>query len=150
METCARTAAIICVAAAISGCEKSSIQNSAGMTTEEIIRQNAHEPMGKSVPLVAASLAKQSVFLATDDATETGPKEVTLQRFSFKTGEDKQGRTWAYAYTNRAEFGRAFPQGGGYIETDFGGFFHVVEKDAKFAGILLNGGSDSACAIPRE
>jgi len=120
------------------------------MTTEEIIRQNAHEPLGKSVPLVAASLAKHSVFLATDDVTEPGPKEVNLQRFSFKTGTDNQGRTWAYAYTNREEFGRAFPDGGGYIETSFDGFFRIVEKDPQFAGIFLNAGSDSPKPIPRE
>jgi hypothetical protein len=120
------------------------------MTTEEIIRQSANQPIVKSVSLVAASLVKQSVFLATDDVAEPGPKKVTLQRFSFKTAKDNQGRTWAYVYTNRAEFGRAFPSGGGYIEAAFEDFFHIVDKDAQFAGIFLNAGSDSAYVIPRE
>src|SRR4051794_2629625 len=149
MEKSVRTTGIFCMVVAFAGCNQSSLQNSRPMATDEIIRQNAHEPMGKSVPLVAASLVKQSVFLATDDATEKGPKEVKLQKFNFKTGKDKQDRTWAYAYTSRAEFGRAFPQGGGFIEMAFRDFFRVIDKDAKFAGFFLNSGSDSACAIPR-
>jgi hypothetical protein len=119
------------------------------MTTEQIIRQYTHAPVGQSIEPIALSLATHSVFLATD---EPGTQQAiaNLNRFRFRTDKDNAGRTWAYAYTNRAEFSRAFPRGGGYVEMPFKDFFHMIERDQQFAGIFLNAGSEAAYPIPRE
>lgn len=120
------------------------------MTTEQIIRQSVNLPVGQSIRPIASSLADRSIFVATDDTTSTQPTQVTLQRLRFRTANDNQGRSWAYAYTNEAELSRAFPQGTPFAELKFADFFAIIERDARFAGIYLNAGSDAAYPVPRE
>ena len=106
------------------------------MTTEEIIRQNANSPVGQSITPIVSSLAQHSIFVATDEPTTTEPTTVTLGRLRFKTAKDNQGHTWAYAYTNQAEFSRAFPQGSEFAELSFKDFFAIIERDDQFRGIV--------------
>ena len=120
------------------------------MTAEEIIRQNANVPVGKSIIPIATSLAKQTVFVATESSPSTQPTAVKLDTLRFRTAQDKEGRMWAYAYTTQTELLRTFPQGSPYTELDFKDFLQIIEQDAKFAGIFLNSGSDSSYPIPRE
>jgi hypothetical protein len=144
---------MICTATfigAVGGCDRKPSQPTKTMTTEELIRQSANLPIGQSVIPITTSLAKQSVFVATDDTATSQPTTTALQHLRFKTAADKLGRMWVYAYTNQAEFSRAFPQGGPFYELSFADFFGVVERDAQFAGIFLNSGSDASYPIPRE
>jgi hypothetical protein len=120
------------------------------MTTEEIIRQNSNAPIGQSIIPVATSLAKHSVFVATESSPSTQPTTVKLDKLHFRTAQDNQGRMWAYAYTTQGELLRTFPQGSPYAELDFKDFFQIIERDGTFAGIFLNSGSDSSYPIPRE
>ena len=65
-----------------------------------------------------------------------------------KIGPDREGRL--YAYTSRAEFTKAFPEGGAFAEMSFPDIFKIVETDQQFAGIYLNSASDARFLIPRE
>lgn len=149
------TVCVTLVAGGVTACERSPTQHAATqpavpMTTEQVIRHNANAPVGRSITPIASSLATQTIFVATDDTTTTQPTTVTPERLRFKTAKDNQGRTWAYAYTNQAEFSRAFPQGGGFAELSFNDFFGIVERTPDFAGLYLNAGSDASYPIPRE
>jgi hypothetical protein len=67
------------------------------------------------------------------------------------TGHDKRGCLWAYAYTNRAEIAKAFPQGCACAETTFRSLFSIVEKDPNFTGgIIINSASDMPFPLMRE
>jgi hypothetical protein len=127
----------------VAGCDRRPTAPAASTSVEEVIRQNIDTPIGQSISRVASSLAGHSVFVATDDVTSTRPSNVTLKRLRFKTAQDNQGRTWAYAYTSQAEFSRAFPKGSAYYELDFGDFFRIIDGNGEFAGIFLNSGSDT-------
>ena len=120
------------------------------MTTEEIIRQNAKVPVGQSIVPITRSLAKRTVFVATESAPSSEPTAAALDKLRFRTAQDNQGRMWAYAYTTQAELLRTFPQGSPYAELDFKQFFGIIERDGRFAGIFLNSGSDASYPIPRE
>jgi hypothetical protein len=120
------------------------------MTTEEIIRRNANVPVGQSIVPIATSLAKQSVFVATESSPSSQTITVTLDRLRFRTALDNQGRIWAYAYTTQAELLKIFPQGSPCAELEFKDFFRIIERDGKFAGIILNSGSDASYPIPLE
>jgi len=120
------------------------------MTTEEMIRQNANAPVGESIVPIATSLAKHTVFVATESSPSTQSTTVKLDTLRFRTAQDNEGRMWAYAYTTEAELLRTFPQGSPYAELEFRDFFQIIERDGKFAGIFLNSGSDSSYPIPRE
>ena len=84
-------------------CDRSAPIAPSKMSIEEIIRQNANAPVGQSVIPIASSLAKHSVFVATESAPSTQPTTVILDKLRFRTAQDNEGRTWAYAYTNQAE-----------------------------------------------
>jgi hypothetical protein len=144
------TFALISIASGLVGCDRSTPKVASTVTTEEIIRQNANAPVGQSIVPVATSLAKRSVFVATDSSPSTQPTTVKLDKLRFRTAQDNQGRMWAYAYTTQAELLRSFPQGSPYTELDFKDFFQITERDGKFAGIFLNSGSDASYPIPRE
>jgi hypothetical protein len=132
------------------GCDRSSPQATRTMTTEEIIRQNAKTPVSESIIPIATSLAKHSVFVATQSSPSAQPTTVASNKFQFRTAQDNQGRTWAYAYTTQTELLRTFPQGTPYAELDFRDFFQIIERDGRFAGIFVNSGSEASYPIPRE
>lgn len=137
--------------AGLAGCERPAPQPPReAVSTEEIIRRNANAPVGQSIEPVARSLAKRTVFVASDSAPSTERGAVTQDRLRFRTAHDNQGRLWAYAYTAQAELSRAFPQGSPYVELDFGDFLGIIDGDARFAGIFLDSGSDASYPIPRE
>src|SRR4051812_10423986 len=141
---------LISIVGGIVGCDHSTPKAASTMTTEEIIRQNANIPVGQSIVPIATSLAKRSVFVATESSPSTQPTTVKLDKLRFRTAQDNQGRMWAYAYTTQAELLRTFPQGSPYAELDFKDFFQIIERDGTFAGIFLTSGSDSSYPIPRE
>jgi len=122
----------------------------AQMTTEQIIRENYHLPSALSIEPIAISLARQPVFVPVDDATAAQEAGTMPERLRIKTADDIDGSTWAYTYTNRHEFSRAFPAGGGYADLSFESFLEIIERDGKFRGIVLNAGSDTSYHIPRE
>jgi hypothetical protein len=138
------------VIGASAGCDRSEPKRVSAVTTEEIIRQNKNLPIGESIGPVGRSLAKHSVFVATENSPSTKPTTVTLNKLRFRTAQDNQGRMWAYAYTTQSELLRTFPQGTPYAELAFKDFFGIIERDGKFAGIFLNSGSDASYAMPRE
>jgi hypothetical protein len=141
---------LISIVSGLVGCDRSTPKAASTMTTEEIIRQNANAPVGQSIVPIATSLAKRSVFVATETSPSTQPTTLTLDKLRFRTAQDNQGRMWAYAYTTQVELLRTFPQGSPYTELEFKDFFQVIERDRTFAGIFLNSGSDSSYPIPRE
>lgn len=143
-------ALVLIIVSGLVGCERSTPKAASTMTTEEIIRQNANAPVCRSIVPIATSLARHSIFLATESSPSTQPTTVILDTLRFRTAQDNQERTWAYAYTTQAELLRAFPQGSPYVELDFKDFFGIIERDGRFAGILLNSGSDASYPIPRE
>jgi hypothetical protein len=148
-----RCVAALVVIACVTGpaaCERAAPKPTNTMTTEEIIRQIANAPVGQSVVPISAALATRTVFVSTDSAPSTGPTAADPVTLRFRTAQDNQGRTWAYAYTTQAELLRSFPQGSPYVELAFRDFFDHIERDARFAGIFLNSGSDSSYPIPRE
>lgn len=148
----------------------------APVTVEEIIRSNADKPVEESIAGLASSLAEHRVLLATDDTTakatrtttpQTQPTTVPATRprsfaervsavkkpgitIEFESGKDAQGRVWAYAYTSRAEFDRAYPPGRPSTELSFRHFLGMIDGEPHFAGIRLNPGSDVSYTIPRE
>src|SRR3954466_12767848 len=135
---------------AVGSCDRSAPKAAKNMTTEAVIRQNLNAPVDQSIVPVTGSLAKRSLFVATESSPSTQPTTVTLDRLRFRTAQDNQGRMWAYAYTTQAELLRAFPQGSPYAELDFKDFFQIIERDPRFAGIFLNSRSDASYPIPRE
>jgi len=141
--------ALACVAGPVA-CDRSEPKAPSTMTTEEMIRQNANAPVGESIVPIATSLAKHTVFVATESSPSTQSTTVKLDTLRFRTAQDNEGRMWAYAYTTEAELLRTFPQGSPYAELEFRDFFQIIERDGKFAGIFLNSGSDSSYPIPRE
>ncbi len=76
------------------GCDRSTPNAESTMTTEEIIRQNANGPVGRSIIPVVTSLAKHSGFVATESSPSTQPTTVTLDKLRFRTAQDNQGRMW--------------------------------------------------------
>lgn len=152
MRTCRKAIAALCtiIAVGMAACDHPSTQPAASMTTEEIIRQNAHVPIGQAITPTVLALAKQSILVAIDDTPITQPTKLPLLRLGFKTSQDNRGGTWVYAYTNQAELSRVFPQGGRFAELSFKDFFAAIERDLRFAGIFINSGSDASCPIPRE
>jgi hypothetical protein len=111
---------------------------------------NANIAVGESIGPVASSLATRSILVATDTAPASQPQDVVLSKLRLRTANDNLGRTWAYAYTNMDDFLRAFGPGTPYVELKFADFFKIIDGDHKFAGIVLNSGSDAMYLIPRE
>jgi hypothetical protein len=141
---------MVSITCGLVGCDRSTPKAASTMTTEEIIRQNANAPVGQSIVPTATSLAKRSVFVATENSPSTQTTLVALDKLRFRTAQDNEGRMWAYAYTTQAELLRTFPQGSPYAELEFKNFFQIIERDGKFAGIFLNSGSDASYSISRE
>jgi hypothetical protein len=98
-------AIIACVALGeTASCDRSpATPTTKAMTTEEIIRQKANTPVGQSIVPIARSLAKRTVFVATESAPSTVPTTITFDKLRFRTARDNQGRLWAYTYTTQAE-----------------------------------------------
>jgi hypothetical protein len=119
------------------------------MNAEQIIRQYRNSPVGDSIGPITKALAAQSVFVGTADVTPTQDGKIT-GKIQLKTDADNRGRMWVYAYTSRAEFSKAFPDGGPYAEMSFPDLFEIVERDQQFAGIFLNSASDASLPISRE
>ncbi|HUE73842.1 MAG TPA: SseB family protein [Pirellulaceae bacterium] len=119
------------------------------MNAEQVIRQHANSPVSDSIEPISKVLAAQTVFVGTEGVTPTQDGKIT-GKIRLKTGADNQGRVWVYAYTSRAEFHKAFPQGGAFAEMSFPDLFKIVESEQQFAGIYLNSASDASYPIPRE
>jgi len=119
------------------------------MGIEQIISRYHSSPIGDAIDPITKSLATNSVFVGTEDVTPTKDGKI-VGKLRLKTGVDNQGRNWAYAYTSRAEFDKAFPRGGPFAEMSFPDFFKVIELNGRFAGINLNSASDTSCPIPKE
>jgi len=123
--------------------------DAAPMTAEQLIRQLSNAPIGNSIGPITKALAAQSVWVGTEGVTPTRDGKI-VGNMCLKTGADNQGREWVYAYTSRAEFSKAFPDGGPFAEMSFPDLFEIVDKDQQFAGLVLNSTSDAMCPIPRE
>ncbi len=131
------------------GRDRAENADDAPMTVEQLIRQFRNAPMGQSIGPVTKALAAQSVWVGTEGVTPTRDGKI-VGKMCLKTGADNQGRAWVYAYTSRAEFSKAFPDGGPFAEMSFPDLFELVDKDQQFAGLVLNSTSDAMCPIPRE
>jgi len=101
-----------------------------GTITEDLIHQHRGSSVDQTTGLIAASLVPRTVFLRIPDeaSVDLGLHDLD-PHFRFATAKDNQGRSWAWAYTNRAEFSRAFPQGAKFAETSFPRFFRIIERD---------------------
>ena len=119
------------------------------MNTEDTIRQHRTSPIGKSISAVARSLSKRQVFVGTETVAST-KNGLLVGDLPLKVAADNRGSLWAYVYSNRDEFSRAFPQGGPFAEMAFTYVFTMVEQDTRFGGIYLNSASELAYPIPRE
>jgi hypothetical protein len=135
---------------AVAGCDRKHSLAPTTMTTEQIIRLNANASVGESIGPVASSLAAKSILVATDTAPASQPQDVVLSKLRFRTANDNLGRTWAYAYTNMDDFLRTFGPGTPYVELKFADFFKIIDGDTRFAGMVLNSGSDAMYMVPRE
>ena len=118
--------------------------------TEQIVREHGHLPVALSIEPITTSLSRQTVFVPIDDATADKEARASQEGLRIRTSADADGNTWAYAYTNRQEFSRGFPAGGGFAELSFESFFDIIERDSQFRGIALNAASVAAYHIPRE
>jgi hypothetical protein len=116
---------------------------------EQMIRQYRNLPIGKSVGPITKALAVQSMLVGTVGVTPTQDGKI-VGKICLKTGADNQGRQWVYAYTSRAEFSKAFPEGGLFAEISFPDLFGIVEKDQECGGLFLNSVSNASMPIPRE
>ncbi len=139
----------IFVSSTLIGCDRRESTATVPMSTEQVIHQYRNSPIGDSIGPITQALAAQSVFVGTEGVTPTREGKI-IDKIRLKTGVDNQGRSWVYAYTSRAEFSKAFPDGGPFTELSFSDLFAIAEKDQKFAGIFLNSASDSYFPIPRE
>lgn len=113
------------------------------VTIEQVIREHRQEPVSKSIVPVATSLAKHTLYVATEPSTEPN-------RLRLKTGLDKQGKVWVYVYTSESELSKAFPSGTGYASMEFSELFKIIEPATQFRGIYINSASNSFYPIPRE
>lgn len=119
------------------------------MTAEQLIQQHHNSPVSKSIEPIVESLTFQSVFVGTEGITPTKDGRIEGQ-VRLKTGVDKQGNPWLYAYTSTTEFSKAFPDGSAYAEMSFQDVFNIANTNRQFAGLCLNSASDLSYPIPRE
>jgi len=122
------------------------------MTIEDLIISYRDTPLTLSVTDVARALFGGTICVATFDPHPPQGSGVFdgKTRLNFVGANDKYGRPWAYAYTSRSEYRKAFPQGRRGIEMRFEGFFPLIVEKPTFAGILFNAGSAASYLMPRK
>jgi hypothetical protein len=90
-------------------------QRTGPVTTEDLIIAHRDTPLGLSAGDVGRALFAGAILVAAFDSHPAGPPGTNVfdgkTPMSFAGAADKHGRLWAYAYTSRPEFRRAFPQG---------------------------------------
>ncbi len=145
-ETPAILAALILAGLLTTACNRSEAPTDQGLTTEQIIQKyRSGVPMEKAIGPIARALASGPVFSGTDGQDSGDPRKINL-----KTNSDREGRQWLYAYSSQAEFSKAFPQGGPFVEMSFADLLGIAEANPQFAGIYINSASDGNCPILRE
>ena len=131
------------------GCNRKENATATPMNIEETIRTYRNSPVRESIGPIAKCLAIQSVFVGTEGVASTEAGRLT-SKIRLKAGADNRGHLWAYAYTSRAEFDKAFPEGGAFAEMKISAVLKIVEADERFSGIYLNSASDASYPILRE
>lgn len=120
------------------------------LSYDQAIRRYQNSPVGESIEPITRALATNWVYVGTENLTPTADGKIVGDKMRLKVSTDNRGGIWACAYTSRAEFDKAFPNGGPFAEMAFSDVFGIVDADNRFAGLHLNSASDSQYPIPRE
>ncbi len=127
------------------GCDDKNSASTTPMTTEQLLQRYSKTPVGESIAPIAKSLGTEKVMVGIESSLSENPGKMQL-----KVNADRFGRIWAYAYTSESEFLKVLPAGTRFARLGFADLFKIVQQDQRFAGIVLNSGSDTAYFIPRE
>lgn len=121
-------------------------------TAEQIIISHRNKPLDLSVADVTQALCAGTVIVVSYDRRPPGPGVFDGKTsLTFGGAADKLGRIWAYAYTSRAEFRRAFAGTQAGTEMRFVDLFPLIDREARIAGgIFLNAGSEAEYPMPRD
>jgi len=130
---------VVTVLTAAAGCEDSNNVQSDPLTYDEAVQAGFDTPVEQSVNAVVRSIAKSTVFIATEDA-----------QTRWKMGVDNNGDSWAYFYTSESELSAALPAGSRFVEMQFADAFGIVDADTSFRGIYINSASEWFYTLPRE
>lgn len=113
------------------------------------LAKNAHLPIEQSMANIGRLLFASEVLLPRSgdvNAAAGGGKNVSLL-----TAPDKFGREWFYAYTDKDELTRVFPEGVPFIVMRFEDFVLSIKDKKDIGGVFLNSGSQkSSFPIPME
>jgi len=114
----------------LTGCQQA--KQSDRLPIKQLIEFYKDAPLGKSIDDVSRGLARCTVLIPTEGIHEQG------KPLKMASSTDKQGKRWAYVYTDEPELLAAFPKGSPYVKMRFGDVFRIIENDSRFGGVFVN------------